>query len=163
MMLDLTLSVHTEDISTTEIRYILENPWKISEFEWLLDSETAIDRALEHVVRRLAQATEDGYCKLWKLEEAEPVALLACYRVGESRYETLFVASKLMESYAMKISLEMRHILQQQSRIFRGCTCGLYSISEHPRQIAWFRFLGFTYVPKGNAGNARYFEYTAPP
>jgi hypothetical protein len=67
-----------------------------------------------------------------------------------------------MEQHALKLSFDMRRILKEQALVHRGCTCGLYSEAAHPNQISWFRFLGFTYIPEGNRGTTRYFEYVAP-
>lgn len=151
-----------QQITSTDIRYILENPWGISQYEWILDNQGVVENVLYHITTKLDQAKKDGYFKFWKTDQSLPVAILVCYKFGVSKYETLFVASKHFEGCAMKVSREIREILIEQSLNFPGCTCGLYSISEHPKQIAWFRFLGFTYEPKGNIGNSRYFEFKAP-
>ncbi len=150
------------EIEPKYISYILDNPWKISQGEWRLTDEKDKEVTLLFIMERLRMTDSDGYSKLWKTESDEPIAILGGFKVGERKYETFFVASKHMEDHALRLSFDMRQILREQAPRHKGCTCGLYSESEHPSQISWFRFLGFNYMPQGNIGNTRYFEYVSP-
>lgn len=150
-------NIHTEDI-----RYILENPWKISENEWALHLQSSPDSTLDYILSQLNLAANDGYSKIWKTENNKPIAILGCLKKDTDSFETFFVASKHMEEHALKLSFEMREILKEQAKIYKGCTCFLYSVSDHPKQINWFRFLGFTYKPEGDLGDKKYFEYVSP-
>ena len=149
-------------INNSDILYILENPWKISEGEWGLQDKNAHHGIASNIQRKLALAANDGYLKIWRTPNHEPIAILGGHKVGEKRYETFFVASKQMEKHALAVSVDIRKVLQELTPRYKGCTCCLYSVSEHPNQIKWFKFLGFTYVPKNNVGNSRYFEHVYP-
>ena len=82
------------------------------------------------------------------------------YNVGQKDFETIFIASKYMDDYALKISLDPRDVLQKkESTVYKGCACRLYSTSDHPKQVRWFNFIGFQYLPHRNVGNSKYFEY----
>jgi hypothetical protein len=149
------------EISTNDITYILDNPWKLTESEWSLEDKSLRDHAFSDIVRRLKLTVDDGYTKIWKTPIYEPIAILGGYKIEAKKYETFFIASNHMEAYALKLSFDMRAILKEKATIYKGCTCGLYSTSDHPSQITWFRFLGFKYIPEENLGNTRYFEYKA--
>lgn len=149
-------------ISSSDILYILENPWNISEGEWGLQDKNAHHGIASNIQRKLALAANDGYFKIWKTPAQEPIAILGGHKVGEKRYETFFIASKHMDKHAMAVSTDIRKVLQDLGPLYKGCTCGLYSVSEHPNQLKWFKFLGFTYVPQNNVGNSRYFEHVYP-
>jgi hypothetical protein len=153
--------LHNE-ISTKDIMYILDNPWKLTESEWSLQHKSLLNDTLSDILRRLKLSFEDGYSKLWKTPNNEPIAILGGYKIQDKKYETFFIASYHMEEYALKLSFEMRNILNEKASIYKGFTCGLYSTSDHPSQITWFRFLGFKYIPEGDLGTTRYFEYKAP-
>jgi len=148
-------------ISSQDILYILENPWKISENEWALHLQSSPASTLSYIQNQLSLAQVDGYSKIWKTKSNNPIAILGCLKKDEDRFETFFVASKHMEEHALKLSFDMREILKDQAKIYKGCTCFLYSVSDHPKQINWFKFLGFTYKPEGNLGDKRYFEYVS--
>jgi hypothetical protein len=100
--------------------------------------------------------------KIWRTPNKEPIAILGGYKFKDKIYETFFVASAHMEAQALKLSFDMCTILKKQATLYTGFTCAIYSESNHPSQMSWFRFLGFTYVPEGNLGNTKYFEYKAP-
>ncbi len=153
--------LHNE-ISTMDIMYILDNPWKLTESEWNLQNKSLLNDTLSNILRRLKLSIEDGYSKLWKTPNNEPIAILGGYKIQDKKYETFFIASYHMEEYALKLSFEMRNILKEKASIYKGCTCRLYSTSDHPSQMTWFRFLGFKYFPEGDLGTTRYFEYKAP-
>ncbi len=150
------------EIRPEDIRYILEQPWEISAHEWGLQEKKAVDGKLVYLQDYLALSHVDGYAKLWRTQQQEPIALLGGYKVGDKKYETFFIASKHMQEHAMRLSFEMRTLLKEKAAEYKGCTCGLYSTANHPSQISWFRFLGFTYLPAKNLGARRYFEYVAP-
>lgn len=155
-MTETSLEIHPEDIL-----YILKHPWEVSANEWGLLAENGIESQLAYLEEHLALTRVDGYSKLWKTADQEPIALLGGYKVGDKKYETFFIASKHMQAHAMRLSFEMRKLLKEKASQYMGCTCGLYSTSAHPSQISWFRFLGFRYLPDKNLGTTRYFEYIA--
>jgi hypothetical protein len=150
------------EISAIDISYILDNPWVITESEWNLQDKTSLNNMLLDISRRLKLTFEDGFSKIWKTTNNEPIAILGGYKIEPKKYETFFIASKHMKDHALQLSFDMRKILKEKATIYKGCSCGLYSTSAHPSQITWFRFLGFSYIPEGNLGNTRYFEYKAP-
>jgi len=153
--------LHNE-ISAMDISYILENPWQLTEKEWGLHDKNLLQNILSDIVNRLSLTVKDGYSNIWRTPNKEPIAILGGYKITDKKYETFFIASTHMEEYALKLSFDMRKILKEQASLYKGCTCGLYSTSDHPSQISWFRLLGFSYMPEGNLGNTRYFEYKAP-
>lgn len=156
------MSEPPNEISTIDISYILDNPWALTESEWSLHDKSLLNNTLSEIVRRLKLTLEDGFSNIWKTQNNEPIAILGGYKIEAKKYETFFIASKHMDDHALKLSFDMRKILKEKAAIYEGCSCGLYSTSDHPSQISWFRFLGFSYVPEGNLGNTRYFEYKAP-
>ena len=141
---------------------LLENPWQISKDEWWLNSESDVARISSYIAKRLELSTEDGFSKIWRTQDKNPIGILGCYKVDEKMYEAFFFASEHMGEHGLKVTVEMRKILIEQASHHKGCKCVLYSASDHPRQIAWFRFLGFEYIPENNEGKARCFEYASP-
>lgn len=156
------MSEQANDISTEDITYILENPWWLTEKEWGLLDKSLQNNIFSDIERRLKLTVGDGYSKIWRTPTIEPIAILGGYKIEDKKFETFFIASKHMDEYALKLSFDMRQILKEKAAIYKGCTCGLYSTSSHPSQITWFRFLGFKYIPEGNLGATRYFEYKSP-
>jgi hypothetical protein len=150
------------DIGTDDILFILHNPWKLTESEWNLQDEGMLTHAYTDIIRRLKLAVEDGYSKLWKTPNGVPIAILGGYKIANKTYETFFIASQYMEEHALKLSFEMRTLLREKASIHKGCTCRLYSTSDHPSQMTWFRFLGFKHVPEGDIETTRYFEFKSP-
>lgn len=148
-------------IDSKDITYILENPWNITESEWEL-ADSNRETELSNILGYLELTVADGYSKIWKTADNKPIALLGGFKVADKKYETFFIASKHMDEHSLKISFDMRKILKEKSAQYKDCTLGIYSTSDHPHQITWFRFIGFKYVPEGNNGKARYFEYAAP-
>lgn len=146
-------------ISSQDILYIFNNPWHLTESEWALMDNKLIENARDYVVNQLKLCDKDGFSKMWVTPDNQPIAILGFYSVGVKKYETFFIGSKHMEACALKISFDLRELLKAETSNYKGCSCVIYSASEHPNQISWFRFLGFTYTPKGNIGNKRYFEY----
>ena len=149
-------------ITLSDISYILNNPWKISAKEWDIDNESSQRAALSLILKRLNSTLADGYSKIWRTPNNKPIAILGGYKFEDKTYETFFIASKHMDEHALKLSFDMRQILKEQSPFYKGCKCAIYSESNHPKQMTWFRFLGFKYVPEGNIGNTKYFEYVSP-
>ncbi len=155
------MSEKHNEISPIDISYIIDNPWELTANEWELHDKNIRDKTLSDIQNRLRLTMEDGYSKIWKTANNEPIAILGGYRTGDKKYGTFFIASNHMEEHALKLSFDMRQILKEKSFDYKGYTLGLYSESEHPKQLTWFRFLGFKYKPDENSGNARYFEYTS--
>ena len=156
------MSVKSNDITQRDISYILENPWELTEKEWGLRDTHLRDAIFLDIQNRLSKTIADGYSKIWRTTTKKPIAILGGYKIATAKYETFFIASIHMENYALQLSFDMRKILKEQATFYTGCTCGLYSTSDHPSQLSWFRLLGFRYVPEGDLGNTRYFEYKAP-
>ncbi len=153
--------LHNE-ISTNDILYILKNPWKLTESEWVLQDKNLFNSAFDDIIKRLKLTVEEGYSKIWKTSKEEPIAILGVYKIEDKKYETFFIASTHMDAHALQLSFDMRTILKEKALIYKGCTCGLYSTSDHPSQLTWFRFLGFRHIPEEDLGKTRYFEYKSP-
>jgi hypothetical protein len=149
-------------ISTSDIRYILEHPWEKSKGEWLLASEEERRETLGFIQGRLKMTQSDGYARIWHTQHNEPIAILGAFKAGDKRYETFLICSRHMEEEGIKLSFDMRKIMQELSVRYRGYTCGQYARAENKAQISWFRFLGFKPKPEGNTGNELYFEYASP-
>ncbi len=149
------------DISSNDILYVLNNPWYLTESEWGLQDKKNIENTYDVVVNKLNLCDIDGFSKIWKTSDGQPIAVLGFYVIGIKKYETFFIASKHMDAHALKISFDLREILKAEISNYKGCTCVINSTSDHPKQITWFKFLGFRYEPKGNIGNTRYFELTS--
>jgi hypothetical protein len=150
------------EISTNDISYILDNPWSLTENEWGLQDKNLKNSIYSDIIRRLKLAMADGYSKIWKTSNKEPIAILGGYKIEDKKYETFFIASTHMDAHALQLSFDMRTIIKEKALLYKGCTCGLYSTSDHPSQITWFRFLGFRHIPEEDLGKTRYFEYKAP-
>jgi len=150
------------DIVSEDIVYILEKPWYISEKEWNLYDKSQIERSHFYIQNELKLAKDGGFSRIWKTEDNQPIAIMGCLKKEGQKFQTFFVASKHMENHALKISFEMRDLLREQAVILRGYTCYLYSNSDHPHQITWFKFLGFNYIPERNTALEKYFEYNSP-
>lgn len=147
------------EITPGDIKYILDNPWYISEGEWSLGDNQEIPSTT--INKRLQLGKIDGYSKIWKTTKNEPIAILGGYLVADKMYETFFIASKHMEEHALKLSFDMRKILEEKAQVYRGCTLRLYSSSTHPKQMTWFRFLGFKHKKENDISNFKYFEYAS--
>ncbi len=149
-------------ILARDIEYIIDHPWYISDKEWGLHEESLRESLIASILTRLEGSDKNGYSRIWRTQDGEPIAILGAYMVGEKRMETFFLASGHMEEHALRITFEMRRILREQSSNYPGYTCGLYSETDHPNHVNWFRLIGFQYTPEQNKGNMRYFEYKAP-
>lgn len=160
--LKLLMLKSTEQTRPADVAYVLNNPWRISKDEWELQNETDRERINAYISKRLELSAEDGFSKIWRTQDKYPIGILGCYKVDDKIYESFFFASKHMDNYGRKVTRDMRKLLIEQTINHKGCKCVLYSASNHPKQIDWFRFLGFKYIPEKNEGNARYFEYATP-
>lgn len=156
------MSEEMQDISTEDILFILENPWEKSRGEWLLADETERRETLKFLQGRLEMTRSEGYARIWKTHDCEPIALLGAFKASAKRYETFLICSRHMEAFGLKLSFDMRNILKALSIKYKGCSCGQYAQIGNTAQISWFRFLGFKPKPKGNTGNTLYFEYASP-
>lgn len=153
-----------DKITEKDISYILHNPWKFTDYEWRLHNVHNKNSSLEYLIEKVELTRNGGYSKIWKTPNNLPLAMLGAFRVGDTKLEGFFVASKHMdeEKHSLKISFEMRKIIKEQSYNYKGWTLGLYSESKHIKnQLSWLRFIGFKYMPDGNRGKTRYFEYVS--
>lgn len=155
------ISEQHSTISESDIWYILENPWEKSKGEWLLATESERKETLQFIKNRLQSTKPDGFSKLWKTEDNEPIAILGAYKAGDKRYETFLICSNHMEVHAIKLSFDMRKILKELPPRFNGFALGQYAEAGSIHQISWFRFLGFKHQPKGDRGNTLYYEYAS--
>lgn len=149
------------DISPEELWFILNNPWSISKAEWRLGDQNNRESMFEYIQEMLELAKKDGYSRLWRTSEDEPISLLGCYKMSEKNYTTFLVSSYHYEEYAMKLSFDIRKVLRQKAKDYKGYTLGIYSTSQHPYLFTWLRFLGFKHRPEKNQYDRRYFEYIA--
>lgn len=156
------MAVLQNEITTEDLTYVLNNPWSISEAEWRLRDENSRKSMFAYIKELLELTKGEGYSAIWRTANKEPIALLGGYKLTDTKYTTFFVCSHHYEEHAMKISFEMRKTLRNKAKFYRGCTLGIYSISQHPGLFTWLRFFGFTYVPEGNKGDWRYFEFVSP-
>lgn len=150
----------TENINDQDIQYIMENPWDLSKSEWQLEDEASRKDTLVFINTKLDLCKKDGFMHLWETMDGHAIAILGFFNIGPKLYETFFIASKHMNECGMKVSFELRRLLEdKESSEYRGCTCRLFSLSDHPKQINWFKFIGFEYLPHKSIGDHKYFEY----
>ena len=150
-----------KDINTSDISFILNNPWSISNFEWQLAAQEDYDDTILYIKNRLKQSAEDGFYRIWKTDNKEPIAILGFFNTADKKYETFFIASKHMDEHARKVSVDLKKLLREKDAVYKQCTCYLYSGSNHPKQVDWFKFIGFNYIPEKNSGSTKYFEYVS--
>jgi hypothetical protein len=153
-----------DKITENDLSYILNNPWKFTHYEWKLHNVHNVKTALDYLLDQVELTRKDGYSKTWHTQNNLPIAILGAFKVSDTKLDCFFIASKHMEedSRSLKVSFEMRKILEEQSYTYRGCTLALYSESNQiESQTSWLRFLGFKYMPEGNLGGSRYFEYVS--
>jgi len=155
------MSEQLNEISPNDIMYILENTWEKSKGEWLIATKSERQETLQFIENRLKSTQTDGFSKLWKTPDKEPIAILGAYLVDDKRYETFLICSRHMEAHAMKLSFDMRKILKELSFKYKGCTLGQYAVAGNTDQVSWFRFMGLAYKPEGNIGTTQYFEYVS--
>ena len=150
------------NIALEDLRYIIDNPWSISEVEWRLGDENNKNAMFSYIQELLVKTEDEGYSKIWKTESKEPIAILGGYKVGHKKYTTFLICSHHYDKHVMKLSFDMRSTLKELSAHFKGYTIGIHSVSPHPSLFTWLRFLGFTHVPEEDRGDWRYFELTTP-
>ena len=148
-------------VSKEELWFILNNPWSISKTEWRLGDRNNRESMFEYIQEMLEMARNDGYSRLWRTSEGEPISLLGCYRVSEKNYTTFLVSSYHYEEHAMRLSFEIRQDIREKARFYKGYTLGIYSTSQHPHLFTWLRFLGFKHRPEKNQYDRRYFEFVS--
>ncbi len=156
------MSEQHKEISSTDIMYILENPWEKLQWEWKLADDNERRETLQFIKGRLKLTQEGGYSKIWKTPDDEPLAIVGGYKVGDKKYATFFVSSKHMEKYGMQISFDMRKIAKELATQFKGCSISQYAEVDDTDRISWYRFLGYKHKPERDIGNRLYFEYAAP-
>lgn len=157
-----SMSEQHDEISSADIMYILENPWEKLQWEWELDNESERQETLQFIKERLKLTQQDGYSKIWKTPDDEPLAIVGGYKVGDKKYATFFISSKHMETYGMQISFNMRKIAKELALQFKGCSISQYAEADDTDRISWYRFLGYKHKPEGDIGNKLYFEYASP-
>lgn len=151
------------EINSEDLWYILNNPWSISEVEWRIRDENNRTAMFSYIQELLQKTRDGGYSKIWRTEKDEPIALLGGYKVADKKFTTFLICSHHYDEHVMKLSFEMRKTLKEKAAHYQGYTLGIHSVSPHPDLFTWLRFLGFTYMPEGNKGDWRYFEFVAPP
>jgi hypothetical protein len=150
------------EITSKDIMYILNNPWEKLKGSWKLSNKSELQETLQYVKNLLKSSQLDGYYKIWKTPDNNPIAIIGGYKIGDKKYKTYFVTSKHMDKYGMKLSFDIRKILKELSVQFRGCSFSHYVEADNTDRISWFLFLGLKYKSEGNIGNTRYFEYISP-
>ena len=75
----------SSEIRDADILFILENTWEKSKPEWLLANEDERQQTLEFIKMRLRSTKEDGYSKIWKTEEGEPIGILGAYKIDTKK------------------------------------------------------------------------------
>jgi len=151
-----------DEITEKDLSYILKNPWKFSTYEWKLYNVHNEETALDTLMEQLELSRKDGYSKIWRTQNDLPLLILMAVKNSDTKLDCFLVASKHMEEneQALKVTFEMRKVLEEESYNHKGCTLVVYSQSkETDKQMSWLRFLGLKYMPEGNVGNSRYFEY----
>ncbi|WP_411895138.1 hypothetical protein [Winogradskyella sp. A2] len=160
--MEISVSRVQDVITEEDLSYVLKNPWKFTYYEWKLHNIHNEKTALEYLLEQVELTRNGGYSKIWKTKDDLALAILGAHIVSDIKLEGFFIASKHMEEdkNSLKVSFEMREVLLEQSYNYKGYTLGLYSESkETDKQMSWLRFLGFNYVPDGNRGKTRYFEF----
>ena len=153
-----------DEINENDIFYILNNPWKFTNYEWKLHNIHNKKSSLDYLIERLELTRQGGYSKIWKTKNNLPLAILGAFKTDDTTLEGFFVASSHMEEdgNALKVTFDMREVIKEQSHNYKGCTLGLYSESKHiENQMSWLRLIGFKYKSEGNRGSTRYFEHVS--
>ncbi len=151
-----------DGITKEDLSYILKNPWKFSTYEWKLYNVHNEKTAFDTLMKQYELSRKDGYSKILRTPNNLPLLILMAVKASDTKLDCFLVASKHMEEHeqALKVTFEMRKVLEEESYNYRGCTLVVYSQSkETDKQMSWLRFLGLKYMPEGNVGNSRYFEY----
>ncbi|WP_370391240.1 hypothetical protein [uncultured Winogradskyella sp.] len=160
--MELSVSRVQDEITDEDLSYVLKNPWKFSIYEWKLynihNEKTAFDTLME----QFKLSRNGGFSKVFRTADNLPLLILMAVKISETALHCYLVASKHMEenNQALKVTFEMRKILEEQSCNYEGCKLVVYSQSrETEKQMSWLRFIGLKYKPEGNLGDAKYFEY----
>ncbi|WP_299122982.1 hypothetical protein [uncultured Winogradskyella sp.] len=151
-----------DEITEEDLSYVLKNPWKFSIYEWKLYNVHNEKTALDTLMKQFEVSRKDGFSKIFRTANNLPLLILMAVKVSDTKLDCFLVASKHMEEQrqALKVTFEMRKILEEQSYNYKGCTLVVYSQSkETDKQMSWLRFIGLKYKPEGNVGNSKYFEY----
>ncbi|WP_400078797.1 hypothetical protein [Winogradskyella sp. R77965] len=151
-----------DQITEEDFSYILKNPWKFSTYEWKLYNVHNEKTAFDTLMEQFELSRKDGFSKIFRTPNKLPLLILMAVKTSDTALHCYLVASRHMEenNQALKVTFEMRKILEEQSYNYKGCTLVVYSQSkETDKQMSWLRFLGLKYMPEGNVGNSRYFEY----
>lgn len=158
------MSKSINEITEKNLSYILNNPWKFTNYEWKLHNKYNVQTALDQITERVELTRKGGFAKIWYTQHNLPLVIFMAFKVSDTKLECYLVASKHMEEddQALKVTFDMRKVLEEQSYNYKGCTLAVYSQSrEIDKQMSWLRFIGFKYMPEGNVGNSRYFEYVS--
>lgn len=158
----LSVSRLQEEITEEDLWYVLRNPWKFSTYEWKLYNVYNEETAFETLMEQFELSQQDGFSKIFRTPDNLPILILMAVKTSETTLHCYLVASKHMEEnrQALNVTFKMRQILEEQSYNYKGCTLTVYSQSKEPdKQMSWLRFLGLKYMPEGNVGDHRYFEY----
>lgn len=151
-----------DEITEEDLWYVLKNPWKFSTYEWKLYNIYNEQTAFETLMEQFEESRKEGFSKIFRTPDNLPLLILMAVKTSNTTLHCYLVASKHMEEnrQALKVTFEMRQILEEQSHNYKGCTLVVYSQSrETDKQMSWLRFIGLKYKPEGNVGNAKYFEY----
>ena len=160
--MELSVSRVQEEITEEDLWYVLRNPWKFSTYEWKLYNVYNERTAFDTLIEQYELSQKDGFSKIFRTPDNLPILILMAVKTSDTTLHCYLVASKHMEEnrQALKVTFEMRQILEEQSYNYKGCKLTVYSQSKEPdKQMSWLRFLGLKYMPEGNVGNHRYFEY----
>lgn len=151
-----------DEITAEDLSYVLKNPWKFSIYEWKLYNVHNEKTAFDTLMEQFELSRKDGFSKIFRTPNNLPLLILMAVKVSDTKLDCYLVASKHMEenNQALKVTFEMRKVLEEQSYNYKGCTLVVYSQSrETDKQMSWLRFIGLKYKPEGNVGNSKYFEY----
>ncbi|MBO3116952.1 hypothetical protein J4050_09345 [Winogradskyella sp. DF17] len=151
-----------DEITEEDLWYVLKNPWKFSTYEWKLYNVYNEETAYETLMEQYELSQQDGFSKVFRTPENLPLLVLMAVKISETALHCYLVASKHMEEnrQALNVTFKMRNILHEQSYNYKGCKLVVYSQSrETDKQMSWLRFIGLKYIPEGNVGDAKYFEY----
>lgn len=160
--MELNVSKIQDEIREEDLTYVLKNPWKFSTYEWKLYNVHNEKTAFETLMEQYELSQQDGFSKIFRTPNNLPLLILMAVKTSDTTLHCYLVASKHMEEQrqALKVTFEMRQILEEQSYNYKGCTLVVYSQSkETDKQMSWLRFLGLRYMPEGNVGDSKYFEY----
>ena len=79
------------EITSKDIMYILNNPWEKLKGSWKLSNESERQETLQYVKNLLKSSQPDGYFKIWKTPDNNPIAIIGGYKVGDKKYNQSFI------------------------------------------------------------------------